>query len=596
MMERLIAELGEKLDLTAEELADIIWLTLMRQQNTIPDRPSKIETPPAIAEVPPAETVELPPPVISGAIEPQPTTANKQKTTADKPQKTADQPQKTADQPQKTADQPQKNAEPEIGIAPRRSQTNPFNCLPIKVANPPSIRDPLALVRSLRPLMRQVPAGQIEGLDESATARQIAESGIWQPIVKPVLEPWWDVVLVADESASMSIWRQTVLEFRQLLRNYGAFRDVQLWGLYGAEEKTKGKRPCLRPGIGSEALKSAPRQPEEILDPSGRRLIVLISDCVAACWQDEALIEMLGLWSKHSPVAIAQVLPQWLWVRTACRGFEPVQLTALESGVSNSQLVVDWSGVWEAESDRKTGVCVPIVPLEPDAILTWSQMVMGRSEAPGYWVRSSSIEPQPSEPTSLSPQQCVEQFQVMSSPAAQRLMGLVAASPVIALPVIRLIQETMLPESRQMNVAEVLLGGLLEPINPPLPGANPDGVEYRFVDEAIRDLLLAQTPVPDTVSVLSKFVERPDRSLDQFVAELQRPISSEDAEDAELVEKTRCFATVTASVLKRKGGKYREFVRQIEDRYGRSPQPPLKRGAKSNSVAPEDGEANSNSV
>jgi hypothetical protein len=37
MIERLIAELGEKLDLTAEELADIIWLTLIRQQGTITD-------------------------------------------------------------------------------------------------------------------------------------------------------------------------------------------------------------------------------------------------------------------------------------------------------------------------------------------------------------------------------------------------------------------------------------------------------------------------------------------------------------------------------------------------------------------------------
>ncbi|NJR26632.1 MAG: hypothetical protein HC786_33330, partial [Richelia sp. CSU_2_1] len=198
------------------------------------------------------------------------------------------------------------------------------------------------------------------------------------------------------------------------------------------------------------------------------------------------------------------------------------------------------------------------------------------SEAPGYWVRSSSIEPQPSETASLSPQQRVEQFQVMSSPAAQRLMGLVAASPVIALPVIRLIQETMLPESRQMNVAEVLLGGLLEPINPPLPGTNPDEVEYRFVGEAIRDLLLAQTPVPDTVSVLSKFIKSQlYKSLDDFVAQLQ---AGSQSEDATKVEKSRCFATVTASVLKRKGGKYRELADSLQQIVSDPPSPPLSRG------------------
>jgi formylglycine-generating enzyme required for sulfatase activity len=327
--------------------------------------------------------------------------------------------------------------------------------------------------------------------------------------------------------------------------------------------KNEENRLCLRPGIGSEARSQAPRQPKELVDPSGRRMILLISDCVAPHWHGEALTKMLRLWSKYSPVAIVQVLPEWLWVRTACRGFESVQLTVLEPGASNIQLVIDWSSVWQIDPDKKAGAIVPILPLEPDSILAWSQMVMGQSAAPGYWLQAFAPDAAASESASLSAQQHVEQFQVMSSPAAQRLMGLVAASPAIVLPVIRLIQETMLPKSRQMNVAEVLLGGLLEPIDPPLLGTHPDEVEYRFIDEAIRDLLLAQTPVPDTVSVLSKFIERQfDKSLDEFVAELQVWSQSEDGA---LVEKTRSFATVTASVLKRKGGKYREFVRQIEE-------------------------------
>lgn len=237
-----------------------------------------------------------------------------------------------------------------------------------------------------------------------------------------------------------------------------------------------------------------------------------------------------------------------------------MQLTALEAGASNSQLVIDWSSVWQVDADKKAGLCVPIVTLEPDSVLTWSQMVMGQSEAPGYWLQAFAPEEEES-PALLSPEERVERFQLMSSPVAQRLMGLVAATPVITLPVIRLVQETLLPKSRQMNVAEVLLGGLLEPINPPLPGENPDQVEYQFIDEAIRDLLLAETPIPDTVRVLSKFIERQfDKSLDEFVTELL----IESHKDGELVEKNRYFATVAAGVLKRKGGKYREFVQQIE--------------------------------
>ena len=541
MSNRLIAELGEKLDLTAEELADIIWLTLIRQQSIVTASTElKADTATVVeqASSPVSGSLSLPPLVLSGNIIP-----NRQKT-----------------------------SDSVFGIAPRRSQPSSatktvLDCPPIKVANPPSIRNPLALARSLRPLMRQVPSEQIAGLDEQATAQQIAEAGIWQLIVKPVLEPWLELVLVADESTSMLIWQQTVLEFRRLLRNYGTFRDVQLWGLHYQDNQLH-----LYPGIGVEALRQTTRQPKELVDPSGRRLILLITDCVSAYWQGETLIKTLRLWSQYSPVAIAQVLPEWLWMRTAIRGFESVQLKAMKPGVPDSQLVIDWSFAWQAEPNLNAGVCVPIIPLEPDSVLTWSQMVIGHSDAPGYWLESFSIDTEATEPLSLSPKQQIEQFRVMSSPVAQRLMGLVAASPVITLPVIRLIQETLLPKkSRQMNVAEVLLGGLLEPINPPQRGANPDQVEYRFVDETIRDLLLAEAPVPDTVEVLSEYVSRQfDKSLDEFVAELQVWSQSEDVA---LVEKARPFATVTASVLKRKGGKYRQFVQQIESLYPPIPKP-----------------------
>ena len=405
MIDYLIAELGEKLDLTAEELADVIWLTLIRQEGTL--------------------TKVLEPKIEAAAIV--------------KPDK-VDAPVLSI--PPRTAPSAQRPAPVEsvAGIVSHRSSTTNtvLDRLPIKVANPPSLRNPLALARSLRPLMQQVPSGRVEGLDEQATAQQIAEAGIWQPIVKPALEPWLEIALVADESASMLIWRQTVLEFRKLLRNYGAFRDVQLWGLH-----CEGEHLCLRPGIGSDALQQPTRQPEELLNPNGRRLILLITDCVSSYWQEEALIKTLKRWAQQSPIAIAQVLPEWLWVRTAIRGFESVQLAGLEPGVPNSQLVVDWSSAWQSVSNTQSGVCLPIVPLEPDSVLTWSQMVMGQREAPGYWLRPFPTETDLPASSSRSPAQQLERFELISSPVAQRLMGLVAASPVITLPVIRLIQEAL---------------------------------------------------------------------------------------------------------------------------------------------------------
>ena len=46
----------------------------------------------------------------------------------------------------------------------------------------------------------------------------------------------------------------------------------------------------------------------------------------------------------------------------------------------------------------------------------------------------------------------------------RKLAGLLAAAPV-SLPVVRLIRQTMLPQSSQVHVAEVFLGGILKPLS-----------------------------------------------------------------------------------------------------------------------------------
>ncbi|NEO97121.1 MAG: formylglycine-generating enzyme family protein [Symploca sp. SIO2E9] len=149
---------------------------------------------------------------------------------------------------------------------------------------------------------------------------------------------------------------------------------------------------------------------------------------------------------------------------------------------------------------------------------------------------------------------------------ARRLAGLLAASPVISLPVIRLIQETILPKSRQVHVAEVLLGSILQPISSPNPSTNPDDIEYRFLDEGIRSILLDSAPATDTVKVLSKYISQQfGKSLEEFIA-LLRFWQQEQG----LKEQIRPFAVVTAEVLKR-WGRYRDFIQEVEQYYGSVP-------------------------
>ena len=189
----------------------------------------------------------------------------------------------------------------------------------------------------------------------------------------------------------------------------------------------------------------------------------------------------------------------------------------------------------------------------------------GNTGAPGLLfspVKQTSFAEIVEQSVDLSSEERVQRFRVFSSPMARRLAGLLAACPVISLPIIRIIQDAMLRQSQQLHVAEVLLSGLFRLATPIGADTNPDEIEYKFYDEGIRGILLDSTPAPDTFSVLSKWIEqRLDTTLDKFIANLREPQSN-----LALAERTRPFAGVAIEVLKRQGGKYARHAADLEQR------------------------------
>ena len=83
----------------------------------------------------------------------------------------------------------------------------------------------------------------------------------------------------------------------------------------------------------------------------------------------------------------------------------------------------------------------------------------------------------------------VNRFRATASPTARRLASLMATVPV-SLPVVHLIQETLLKESMQVHVAEVFMSGILQPITVNRATApKRENVNYEFV-EGVRELLI----------------------------------------------------------------------------------------------------------
>ncbi len=534
-IDSLITGLSKELELSAVEIADVIWLALQIDESQL-----ELSVGAGLRDYPPQPPLkrepEIFPEISTHPSEPEETASN------------------------------QPPDEPKAGIYPRNPQeTSLGSGLSFRVPDAPSLREPLTLARALKPLMRRMPSGTTMVLDETATTQQIAQTQLWLPVLKPTLEPWLDLELVVDEGISMQIWRHTIGELERLLKNYGIFRDVRVWGLTVDDRE----RVQIRRGIGATAKNQPLRSPAELIDPSGRRLVLVVSDCVSPLWRDGKVTATLELWAKQGMMAIVQMLPKWLWKRTALGRASEVRLQGLNPGEFNQKLIAQGVSLWD-ELEETRGVKVPVFTLEPNRVAIWAQMLSGRGsiQAAGYLFKLDPPLNQGKELFTLdvarsNPEQRVQAFRVTASPMARKLAGLLAAAPVISLPIVRLIQETLLKESQQVHVAEVFLGGLLKPSSEINPETNPNYVQYEFMD-GVRDLLADSVPsgyVLDVVDAVSKYVARKlGLSLAEFAAVLR---NLQEVVDGEIAENISYFATMTAQVLRRLGGEYVKVAEEL---------------------------------
>ncbi|OYD95152.1 hypothetical protein CDG77_10520 [Nostoc sp. 'Peltigera membranacea cyanobiont' 213] len=528
-----------QLELDGEEIADLLWLAVQMGEVEITPvtEPSLKETQAEIEETEIKQTTELLTPPLSPNLEPR-------------------QPQAYAYLPPRADHKTQSQNAPE-GI-------------PFKAPTAPGLRNPLGLARALRPLMRKVSSQTKKILDEEETVTQFAENRILIPVLKPAPERWLDLALVVEKSRSIVIWQEIITEFQKLTELQGAFRSVSTWSLQ-TDEKGEIKLFCQQ-NLSQNHQNS--RSPKELLDSGGRRLVLLASDCTSDIWHRGKIHDLLKLWSNSGPVAILQLFPERLWMRTGMGFGYPVQLNALAPGVPNTKLQIDGLPVWE-DVDINKAITLPVITLEPDSLQQWSRVVsgLGSTQTTGVLLDTSLIPEQSQLPidkkdtkdtSKLSAAELVNRFRATASPTARRLAGLMATVPV-SLPVVHLIQETLLKDSMQVHLAEVFMSGLLKPVAGDNTSLKGEIVNYKFVEQ-VRELLIDSVPTPDVDTVLevvSQYIARKAGiSIKNFAALLSPDANWNEKIQEEIIP----FAEVASQVLRRLGGEYAALAEQLEQK------------------------------
>lgn len=473
MIERLLAAFADGADdsgprpgVGAEEIADILWLAARV------DAGREARPPGARAAGPPGEQPPAPPPASPDA-DPGPGPGRPD---GDEPAV-----QLFPAAPPGPAGKP---AEATVG---RRGS-------PLRLPRAASLDDPLALMRSLRPVGRRSIGGPGDELDEQLTVERSIERMVPTPVLRPAESRWLDLALVVDTHHSMLLWSDHVDELRRVLTRSGIFRDVRTWQLTGTGS---GATPMLTRGRGGP-----PRNPLELADPAGRRLILVLSDTVAGGWREAPVQGVLRQWCAHNAVAVLNVLPERLWTRGAVRPVPFAVRADRPAAATRSWQQVP--AVRRARAGRRRAAAVvPVVGVASGSLARLVRVVSGD----GRWRRLACLRldakpgavSAPDEPAPAggrSALEVVEHFRASASPTAQQLAAHLAAVP-LTLPVMTLVRRSLLRDSEHGHLAEVALGGLFAPW-----GAEQDAarVEFEFLP-GVREALLGSQLRGDVAAV-----------------------------------------------------------------------------------------------
>lgn len=406
-----------------------------------------------------------------------------------------------------------------VPVSPRARK--PAAARPVR-AVPPSL--PRGLAKALRPLNALVRLKHKSELDEEETAVAAAETKVWLPVHRASRGHPFEVVLVVDRGSSMVFWERTSRAFRALLERQGAFSDVKTVSVDTDEPVVRFVETA--PGTGCE--------PAQLADPTGRRVIAVLSDGVGPAWRSGSMFELLSLWAKTCQVSLFHLLPaeRWSW-----------------TGVSVESRVL--RGVRPG-----TPTPVPVLELEPRHVHRWAELIAG---TPG--VRLPVLVPPMNEDTDdraehtghpPSPTERLDRFLATGTSPAIRLAGLLAAAP-LTLRVMQAVHGTLVPQARPAHLAEIQLSRLLHRVPANSGGESP--VEYDFAP-GLRRRLLALASRADTARVL-RVVQDVLGAQEPAVANLREVLNRPDKIDLPAVTvQNEPFLAVQRDTLRALSGPY----------------------------------------
>jgi formylglycine-generating enzyme required for sulfatase activity len=560
---------GEGADLDPEAIADMVWLAVHHPAKSWAQTRTDSITPPSnktikteSAQTAPTERQESNDSASGASTAPSPSLS-------------------PAEEPERAAPSLQAQLLPQASVPGSER-------LPVWVNDPLDLIDPQKLFEAVLPLMQPVAAEQVAGLDEPATLDHYVQWRQLIPVWQPDQQYRFTLTLILDQGFSMTVWQPRLEHISERLGGFHGFKDVQVlrWQPGGDRSQgnvdpavsAQGDDPALFALNGGAAPSAA-----EAVD----RLTVVISDCAGPQWWGAAgtgpgpAFAMLQRLGAAQPLVIWQVLPSWMWSRTALGKGDVTTLRRSGAGTGwPFQRAGSEMRQMAATADAQRPL--PVFELTEKGLRSWGSLIGGSPfmesfgfllpTEPSVVLPASEAQERHGEHEDQDPLMPLRRFQHLASPDARRLMVRFAAAPVLTLPVMRLIQAALLEGTGTAALAEVVLSGLLRPLNRN-QASDPEALQFTFA-EPIRAALLRQQPPTITLQVIEEVTDFiaghwSMKGWGSFRAFLTDPsIAAPPGQ-----EQSQHFANLAADIIASLGGAYATFAERLRIAQRKEPFP-----------------------
>ncbi len=467
--------------------------------------------------------------------------------------------------------------------------------LPVWVRDPFELLNPQQLFEAMLPVMQEVPGDRPACLDEAATLDHYARWRQLIPVWQPDQHYRFELTLIVDQGFAMRLWQPLLDNLERRLNGFHGFQGIRVLPWAGGGEAGGGK-------AGWEKVAN-------LIEGQGRScegLVALISDCAGPKWRGKGGIgpgpafSLLLRLGASRPVVVWQVLPDWMWSRTALGQGEPVALRRTSEGNAwPYQLARPLETRWHGKADVPPSV--PVFHLTIEGLRAWGRLFGGSpfiatsgillplspfslpgaaqtEQPPGDGTKAAEEEEKEKEnenenenenEDALMP---LRRFQHLASNDAKQLLSLFAAAPVLTLPVMRLIQAAMLEGADAAAMSEALLSGLLRPIARN-NSIDPELLQLTFTAPIRAALLRQQSPgkTLEVIEAVTDFIALhwSQQGWGSFRAFLTDPTIAAPFQQ----EQIQYFAMLAADIIAQLGGEYTTFAERLRGAQRKDPFP-----------------------